>query len=362
MKITSGTDGLFGWLRQQWASLRGPSDPLAQADIDKCASIALQNSGDIARTFAQSGGFIPWYNAVLSNKPAFAKRGAIGTSALIQNRFNAFWDQIPAIFSSQTTSAIEFSALMAIGIQENSGDLWSNPEEVGRPPDYPGLVYAFEAIPGLKSSYNVNAGLENWTAYKLFQDADYLDAHSTLPSYQAVTGQGVDLAWNTAVWPTRASSVVDMGVNGFVMEADFYKFRGRGIIQTTGRDDYRVIIDFILNNAVQLNKPALIGLKTAWEAFSTNPSSNKRDIIASRSTNAQWDTAFGDTAILAAGVSEDSTAKGDYLKLSHTASVLNGGITTAGSLYFMARKINAGSYPDQVVPMMKAMIRAIAAL
>jgi len=47
-------------------------------------------------------------------------------------------------------------------------------------------------------------------------------------------------------------------VNGFIMEADFYKFRGRGVIQTTGRGDYTVLIKYILQNAAAL--PALSDL------------------------------------------------------------------------------------------------------
>jgi len=91
-------------------------------------------------------------------------------------------------------------------------------------------------------------------------------------------------------------------------------------------------------------------------------STSKADVIASRSTNAQWETVFAQAAILAAGVAEDSKGKGNYLNLSHTAATLNGGTGTPGSLFFMARKINGGNYPNEVVPMMKAMIRGIAGL
>lgn len=55
---------------------------------------------------------------------------------------------------------------MCLGIQANSGDLSRNSEVVERS-RYPGLVYAFEKIPRLKSSYSVNDDLGNWTALKL---------------------------------------------------------------------------------------------------------------------------------------------------------------------------------------------------
>jgi hypothetical protein len=361
MKLTEDPGGFFASIQSRFAAMLGPTDPLSQGDIDSCGAIQFKSSADIAAKFSQHGGFIPWFNANLSAKPAFKPRGPIKTDPVVATRFNAFWDQIPGIFGLPAISAIEFSALMSIGIQENSGDLWSNPELIGKPPSYPGLEYAFEAIPNLKSSYNVNNSLGNLTAYTLFNNADYVDAHRGAAGYQAVSGNGINPSWNTATWPSAFRPDVSEGINGYIMAADFYKFRGRGVIQTTGRSDYKIIAQYILNNAAALNRPALTALKAAWNAYKVlAPGSNKLDVIASRSTNADWDAAFGEDAILAAGVSEDSKAKGDYLKLSHDASVLNGGTGTKGSLYFMARKINGGNYPNEVVPMMKTMIRALA--
>lgn len=66
--------------------------------------------------------------------------------------------------------------------------------------------------------------------------------------------------------------------------------------------------------------------------------------------------------MLAAAVAEDSKAKRNYLVLSRNEAELNGGTSTPKSLFCMARKINGGDYPDTVVPMMKAMMQAIAAL
>jgi hypothetical protein len=82
--------------------------------------------------------------------------------------------------------------------------------------------------------------------------------------------------------------------------------------------------------------------------------------IASKSSNSDWDAAFGEAVILAAGIRLDSDTKGHYLDLGHDVAILNAGANVKGSLYFMARKINGDGYPDQVVPMMKAMIGEIA--
>ncbi|MEZ2142238.1 hypothetical protein AAE026_08015 [Bradyrhizobium sp. DN5] len=336
------------------------ADRVDQTAIDKCRAIPLSGSADIQAKFAAHGGFISWYNSTLSSTTPFQHRGKIPANAGVATRFNSFWDQIPAIFSAPHTDALQFAAVMCLGIQENSGDMSCDPEAVGKA-GYPGLVYAFEKIPGLKSSYNVNDDLGNWTALKLFKDAGYVAEHSGLAGYHQVVDHGIDQAWGTATWPQSFSSKVDASVNGFIMEADFYKFRGRGVIQTTGRDDYGVLIDYIMNNPAIPGNANLNHLRATWDAYPTTGAS-KRDTIASRSTNAQWNVAFGEGIVLAAAIAEDSRIKSDYLQLAADAATLNGGKTTKGSLYFMARKINGGSYPDQVVPMMKAMIRAIAAL
>jgi hypothetical protein len=329
---------------------------LSQASIDACVAIRVSKASDIAAHFAGDGGFIAWYNRTLSSHPAFSRRGKIPATDIVKRRFDAFWDQIPSVFGTAEITMVEFCALMSIGIQENSGDLWANPEKVGNA-GHPGLAYAFDRIPNLKQSYNHANG--NWTALKLFGDASYLSAHRTLPGADRVLQNGVSQAWAGESWPGGFPTAADASVNGFVMEADFFKFRGRGIIQTTGRADYNPLIEFILNDAEARANPALAALASAWRQAGQG-ASDPVNVMANVSTNRQWDAAFAEALVLAAGIRIDSTSKGHYLDLSHQRAVLNAGVSTKGSLFFLARKINGGSYPDQVVPMMRAMIQAVA--
>ena len=181
-----------------------------------------------------------------------------------------------------------------------------------------------------------------------------------------MTAGGVDAQWGSSQWPKKFNDIKfkreDEGLNGFIMQADFYKFRGRGVIQTTGRSNYKGVIDFVLTSPAAAANAVLNGLRTVWNAFPTTPGMSKPDIIASRSTTAQWDQAFGEAVTLAAGVHLHSAKNSDFLQIGRTKAVVNGGTGTKGSFSFMARKINGGDYPKIVAPMMSAMAGAMAAL
>jgi hypothetical protein len=114
------------------------SDTVDQSAIDKCCAIPLSGAADIGAKFAAHGGFISWYNSTLASTTAFKNRGRIPTNEGVSSRFDSFWDQIPAIFSAPQTDALEFAAVMCLGIQENSGDMSCDPEAVGKT-GYPGL-------------------------------------------------------------------------------------------------------------------------------------------------------------------------------------------------------------------------------
>ena len=352
-------------LRRRTAVSAASSAGLTQAQIDSCAGLTWETAADIDGFFAASGGFFKWYNDKLSTHQAFQHRGAINITPERLARFKAFWDRIPDVFARTQISGLEFAALMSVSVQETNGNLFASPEKVGNA-GHPGISYAFDAIPGLKASYNNNPGLGNKTAKALFADTHYVNAHKTLPGFAAVTQGGIDPAWGGSQWPSAFGAVhfkkEDASLNGFVMQADFYKLRGRGVIQTTGREAYKVVIDFIMTSAGVVANPSLLTLRDTWNALPGASGPGKLDVIASCATNAQLDAAFAQTEVLAAGVHLDSKRKRDYLDIGRTAAIVNGGTSTKGSFLFMARKINAGNYPATVGPMMAAMAGAIAEL
>jgi hypothetical protein len=130
MKITDA-DSIISTVTEEISDYFA-SDTVDQSAIDECCAIPLSGAADIGAKFAAHGGFISWYNSTLASTTAFKNRGRIPANEGVSSRFDSFWDQIPAIFSAPQTDALEFAAVMCLGIQENSGDMSCDPEAVGK--------------------------------------------------------------------------------------------------------------------------------------------------------------------------------------------------------------------------------------
>src|SRR6185503_6287381 len=105
---------------------------------------------------------------------------------------------------------------------------------------HPGIAYLLDIIQGKKRSYNTLAG--NQTALQCLNHPRYISAHGALPMAARFT-RTTDARWSGESWPSEVPSSRDPAVTGFLLEADFMKFRGRGFIQTTGRANYIALIE-----------------------------------------------------------------------------------------------------------------------
>ncbi|WP_156312114.1 hypothetical protein [Methylobacterium platani] len=336
-----------------------------QAVVDACASLTLKGSADILSLFGGYHGFYDWFNATFHDVPDVAQRHPSPDTALKRKNFSDFWDQIQVVFGKDSINALEFSALMAVNLEESRGNLSASPEEMnGMDHPHPGLAYAFDRIPGLKQSYNLPNDRQNppnRTALALFQDPDFLRAHKDRAGSASVLERsgGIDPRWGGDIWPSDVPAWVDPARNGFIMQADFYKFRGRGVIQTTWRSDYRSLIEWALKVSKDQNA-VIASVADRWRS-DTRTGAGQIDEIATISSNEDWDRIFGEALALAQGVRIDSRDKGDYLNtLSADAAVLDAGRRVPGSFLNFAAHINGGDYPDRVAPMMKALACGIA--
>jgi hypothetical protein len=327
--------------------MSAPSPIAETSKIEFCSGVQLDQCTDIDGFFQaeKAQHYIKWFNATLANRDLWAGVSLVDTP---QNDigFHCFWNRIKQIFGG-TINLVQFVSLMSILSNEVRGNFTPQDERMGMP-GHPDLAYLFDKIEGLKRSYNTLHG--NKTAFECFNDSEYTDAHGTLSGADTFA-HTTDARWSGEVWPADVSTSRDPAVNGFILEADFMKFRGRGFIQTTGRANYIPLIEFVLG--YDGDNGTMTFFKRRWTGKSS-------DQIASQSTNSDWDTLFGQTDLIIAAeaVSLHNKASGNYLALSTDPAVLTG--ADPGSLFHMGLCISGGqAYADKFRGRVGAVLAAI---
>ena len=252
------------------------------------------NARDIDSFFQTLGskGFVDWFNSNIAGRDNWNGKG-IGNS---QN-WDKVWTSGTFLYNKDSFNLIEFLCINSIMTNETGGKFLpitegTNKDNVSGIGGHPGIAYAFDKIPGTKLGYNtLNT---NKTAYALFRDSNFKNAHVTKP-FGSILKDTTDTRWSGDTFPQGFSGNVQNEIsnsgktNTFLTEADFLKFRGRGYIQTTGRNVYKSIITYVLNYSG--SDSVINSTKSAWSSYKGD-----LDAIASSSTNQQWDDLFQKTS------------------------------------------------------------------
>lgn len=308
------------------------SDSLASAARD----VVLQGGDDVDLFFAAHTGlgFIDWFNHRLAGNPNWVNR-RLGTATDVRQRFTKIWDQIPTIFGSASVSLMQFSALQCILTNEVGFNLEPLCESCGRK-GFPGLAYPFSTIRGIKQTYN-SAPLNRLAGDLFFSDDVFWQAHRDKPMASVVRNHPeLRTVWNGSVYPKSTfPTSLDTAITGFVQEADFFKFRGRGLIQATWRANYKGIISWIQQYVG--SQPVVAQYAALWKGRSP-------EVLATQSSNQDWDTLFqeSDLVVACAAIGLHNRASGDYLTLAHDAETLSLGEDRPGTLFRMGHRISGG--------------------
>jgi len=297
--------------------------------------IKFKNSSEIQNFFiklpiTKGVNFVKWFNNNISLKGYFAQNGRLQPIGYINEAsFNKFWDKIPVIFNKAEINFFEFIALNTIICNETGASYYPLTEGINgisdNPANNPGVSYAFNMINGVKYSYNDITG--NHNCYELFSNPDYISAHSD-EKFGSVLKNTHDLRWRGKTFPYgfsggKISDEVKSEAS-FITEADFFKFRGRGYIQTTFRIGYEPLIELI-TKYTGVNNQVISQYKSFW----STKYANNIDKIATCSKNGDWDILFqnSDFIIPSLAIWSHNIHNGNYLYINSqdkTDNIQNG--------------------------------------
>ena len=284
-------------------------------------------------------GFQLWQQGDAAGKDV--KRFNFKYTPAAEANFTRLWDGIPTMYDPQgAINLIEFLALDLATHIEGYGDyaVVAEAEREGF-----GLDYFFEAnwvAPNgrtvAKRSYNT---APNTTAKDLFASTVFRNAHDALLPAGATAWTPTDAAWAGTSWAaTKAPASVTSDETAFIRQADFYKFRGRGYIQTTNRANYRDLARALRAEIDSIPSP-MWGIVSTWPAATATEAAFGRSLTESRDED--WTNLFRSTGGVVPwlGVRTFSKAHSDCIHMSppKAASLLG---NATGTVEFLGDEIN----------------------
>jgi hypothetical protein len=291
---------------------------------------------------------VDWFNATQAGHGAWA---GLKISSAAGPSFAQLWNNISVVYGKSAVSLPEMLTLTSLMINETGGTFRPLSEVVGAT-GHPGIAYAFDSFP-LKTYTKASYNKAPWTAFASFSNADFLSAHGTKPLADKVKNT-TDAVWKGTVYPASTFPTdTNASVSGIILEADFYKFRGRGLIQTTFRDGYKPIVGFI---------QAYSGTQSVVTSYKTKWAGKDADVVCHISSNADWDALFmtSDLVVPCAAINLHNKGGGNYLAVAADRATLAG--QAAGSAYNAGRRVSgSGAYGTQFSSRVLQMYDALAA-
>jgi hypothetical protein len=301
--------------------------------LSKQINVFFKNIGS---TYNASN-FFEWFNTAISNKGYY-----VGFKLKSLDNFDKVWNNIQVAFGKKEINIIEFLSLHGIIMNETAGQYAPISEQFGYPEPNIGIAYLFNEIQGLKASYNKNSSLGNKSVLTLIKDNDFVKAHNSKTGYNYFSNpNNVSNDWGGTKYPFGYSNntlsriqEASTPYTGFIQECDFFKFRGRGFIQSTGRANYIPLIVYILN--YNGTNTTILKYKYNWKIFYNN----NYDKIATISSNQDWDILFKNTDFIIPlqAIFIHNSTSGNYLSIDMNQNVDN----IKSDIYNVGLRVNGG--------------------
>ena len=273
--------------------------------------------------------FPGWFNANIANHDEWRNREIPPGGT---RHFALLWE---SFLAQRPSSLLEVLAYTCVFINETGGSFLPRSEGFGNA-NRPGISYLFDNFSITDSSghsfqkASYNTGRANRTAGSLFRDPVFNAAHKGKALSEKLSGTA-DPVWDGEDFPDEVFPTAGKPEQtGYILEADFFKFRGRGLIQTTWRANYAKLVEFVQGYTGK--QPMLLRFQSAWADRAV-------DEICTSSSNEDWDTLFqqSDLAMPCAAVLLHANS-GKYLPLALDAATANG--LGAGSVAKMGQRIS----------------------
>jgi hypothetical protein len=309
--------------------------------------------------------FSTFYKSKLANKGNW--KGIEPDSTFESNLTYIFANEnLKALFNGNGEITIyQFICMVSIILNETRGKLIQVGE--GDLENAPLSYYFNKNVDKKKASYNT---LTKFNVHYLLNDSSvfknrYYRTNLEYPSIIVRT----DVKWKGEYWPISNSTPplkepTQPKINDkytLLAECDFYKFRGRGPVQVTGRGNYAKSLKFLKDNQNELglNQDVKDILNSYGNfKYGNKPEKDKTNVDLSRITNDQLDTIYNDPKAARTVFNHDSIAA---LKKVGTATTIEDFLTKAYAygLAVSGGDVYASLYVNRVAEMTSEILKRV---